>query len=56
MAEYVCRDCSGRSGRTVSFKVWEGGVEYVSDSICCPVCGYYSTVMTNEEWVTYKYD
>jgi len=54
MTEYVCRDCSGRGGVEISFKVYEDGHEYQKGSLCCPLCGHYSTVMTKTQYKVYR--
>lgn len=56
MTEYVCRDCSGRGGVIISFKVWENGYEYQKGGLCCPICGHYDTVMTYKRYQDWKHD
>lgn len=48
MTEYICRECTGRSGERLVFTVTEGGTDY-THRVQCPVCGQYHTVEETEQ-------
>ena len=47
---HICKECTGRAGEILHFRVYSGGDRY-DHTVSCPVCGQHHTVVPRHEYL-----